>query len=173
MIDGMKKFNEISPLYLNESAFRLIGKEWMLITAGNLESWNTMTASWGAMGELWFKPVVFTFLRPQRYTLEFVEKSPMFTLSFFDEAHRKALNFCGSHSGRDCNKAAETGLTPFATDGGSVAFEEARLVVECRKMYFQDINPNQFLVPEIEANYPNKDYHRMFVGEVIRVLQAS
>jgi len=169
----MKKFTEISPLELNESAFRIIGKEWMLITAGTMESWNTMTASWGAMGELWFKPVVFAFIRPSRYTLEFVEKKATFTLSFFDEIQRKALNFCGANSGRDCNKAAATGLTPIATDSGSVAFEEARLVLECRKMYFQDLNPDQFLVPEIAENYPDKDYHRMFIGEVLSVLQRS
>lgn len=167
----MKNFEQISPLDLNESAFRMIGKEWMLITAGDMESWNTMTASWGGMGELWFKPVVFTFIRPQRYTREFVEKKPTFTLSFFDPNYRQALSFCGANSGRDCDKAAETGLTPFATQENSVAFEEARLVLECRKMYFQDLKPEQFLVPEIEANYPNKDYHRMYVGEVLRVLK--
>ncbi len=168
----MKNFTEISSNDLNESAFRIIGKEWMLITAGTMESWNTMTASWGGMGELWFKPVVFTFIRPSRYTLGFVEKKPTFTLSFFDETHRKTLNFCGANSGRDCDKAAETGLTPFATQEGSVAFEEARIVLECRKMYFQDLNPDQFLVPEIEGNYPDQDYHRMYIGEVLRVLKS-
>ncbi len=169
----MKKFTEISPNDLNESAFRMIGKEWMLITAGSMDEWNTMTASWGAMGELWFKPVVFTFIRPQRYTLGFMEKKPTFTLSFFDETHRKALNFCGANSGRDCDKAAEAGLTPFATQEDSMAFEEARLVIECRKLYFQDLKPDHFLVPEIEANYPNKDYHRMFVGEVLSVFRSD
>jgi len=145
----------------------------MLITAGTMESWNTMTASWGAMGELWFKPVVFAFIRPQRYTREFVEREEVFTLSFFDESHRKALNFCGANSGRDCDKAAETGLTPFATDGGSVAFEEARLVLECRKLYFQNINPEHFLDDSIDTKcYPEKDYHRMYVGEVLRVLRS-
>jgi len=169
----MNKFTEINPLQLNESAFRIIGKEWMLITAGDMENWNTMTASWGGMGELWFKPVVFTFIRPTRYTREFVEREEVFTLSFFDETHRKALNFCGANSGRDCDKAAETGLTPFATGGGSVAFEEARLVLECRKMYFQDIQPEQFLDESIDSKYyPEKDYHRMYVGEVLRVLKG-
>jgi flavin reductase (DIM6/NTAB) family NADH-FMN oxidoreductase RutF len=117
--------------------------------------------------------VVSVFLRPQRYTLEFVEKEPTFTLSFFDEKYRSSLSFCGSHSGRATDKAAETDLTPFATEGGSIAFEEARLVLECRKMYFQDLDPENFLVPEIEGNYPNKDYHRMFVGEVLVVLKRS
>jgi len=125
------------------------------------------------MGELWFKPVVFAFIRPTRYTLEFVEQKPTFTLSFFDETQRKALSFCGANSGRDCDKTAATGLTPIATDSGSVAFEEARLVIECRKMYFQDVDPENFLVPEIEENYPDKDYHRMFIGEVLRVLRRA
>lgn len=166
----MDRFTEINPLELNESPFRIIGKEWMLLTAGTPKKWNTMTASWGAMGELWFKPVAFTFLRPQRYTLEFVEREPVFTLSFFDEKYRTALNFCGAHTGREFDKAAETGLTPFATENGSVAFAEARLVLECRKLYFQDLDPSHFLDPSIEQNYPKQDYHRMFVGEVVKAL---
>ena len=168
----MNKFTEIQPAELNESAFRLIGKEWMLITAGAMNQWNTMTASWGAMGELWFKPVVFTFIRPQRYTFEFAEREPLFTLSFFSEKYRTALNFCGAHSGRDCDKAQETGLTPFEAAPGAVAFEEARLILVCRKLYFQDLQPENFIDPEIEKNYPKKDYHRMFAGEVIRTLSA-
>ncbi len=169
----MSKFKEVSPNDLNESAFRLIGKEWMLITAGTMESWNTMTASWGAMGELWKKPVVFTFIRPTRYTLEFVEREPLFTLCFFEEKYRAALNFCGAHSGRDCNKAEKTGLTPVEVSPGTVSFEEARLILVCRKLYFQDLKPENFIDPEIEKNYPKKDYHRMYVGEVLRVLVAQ
>lgn len=168
----MKNFQSISLGDLNENAFRLIGKEWMLITAGMPGKWNTMTASWGGMGELWFKPVVFTFFRPQRYTLEFVEREPFFTLSFFGEKYREALDFCGTHSGRDCNKAAATGLTPFEAGPGAVAFEEARLILVCRKLYFQDMEPGNFIDPGIEKNYPKKDYHRMFIGEVTRVLAA-
>ncbi|HKL20649.1 MAG TPA: flavin reductase [Tichowtungia sp.] len=169
----MNKFKQISPLELNESPFRLIGKEWMLITAGTIENWNTMTASWGMMGEIWFKPAVFIFLRPQRYTLEFVEKEEIFTLSFFDESYRTALNFCGANSGRDCDKADETGLTPMPTENGSVAFEEARLIVECRKMYFQDLDPAHFLDPAIEKCYPKQDVHRLFAGEVVQALRSA
>ena len=170
----MKRFIEINPDELNESAFRLIGKEWMLITAGTLKSWNTMTASWGAMGELWFKPVAFAFIRPTRYTFEFANREDRFTLSFFDEPFRDRLEYCGSHSGRDCDKAAETGLTPFEAGEGCVAFEEARLILVCRKLYFQDLNPEHFLDPAIDADcYPGKDYHRMYVGEVLRVLKAG
>jgi flavin reductase (DIM6/NTAB) family NADH-FMN oxidoreductase RutF len=169
----MRKFKEISPLELNESPFRMIGKEWMLITAGSMESWNTMTASWGSLGEIWFKPAAFIFIRPQRYTMEFIEREEIFTLSFFDEKYRPALNFCGAHSGREFDKAEKTGLTPFATQSGTVAFEEARTVIECRKLFAQDMNPDSFIDESlIQKCYPDNDFHRMFVGEVLRISQS-
>ncbi|MEN6520106.1 MAG: flavin reductase family protein [Armatimonadota bacterium] len=161
----MKK---IKPEELKDNVFKLIGSDWMLITAGSAESYNTMTASWGGFGVLWSKNVCFCVIRPTRYTLEFVEKSENFTLSFFDEKYRDALSFCGANSGRDVDKAAETGLTPAAGSmPGTTSFAEARLVIECKKLYFQDIDPANFLDPSIEKNYPVKDYHRMYIGEII------
>ncbi len=167
----MKTFNEIAPSEIKGNPIRMIGQEWMLITAGTPESFNTMTASWGSFGELWFKPVCFCFIRPQRRTFEFMEKGDAFTLSFFDEQFRPQLNFCGSRSGRDTDKVAECGFTPLEAANGSVYFEEARLVLECRKLYFQDLEPARFLDPAIAKNYPKKDYHRMYVGEITRVLE--
>ena len=104
----MKKFKEIKPEELEFNPFRLIGKDWMLITAGTEEKFNTMTASWGSVGILWNKPAVTIYVRPTRYTYEFVEKYDEFTISFFSEEYRSALNFCGSKSGRDYDKALET-----------------------------------------------------------------
>jgi len=161
-----KQFKPLNPYDLPLNAIKLIGKDWMLITSGNVDSYNTMTASWGTMGVLWNKPVVFIFIRPQRYTFEFVEKNELFTCSFFDKKYRKALNYCGSHSGRDVDKAAETNLHPVASGLGSVTFDEAKLYFECRKIAQQDIDPNGFLSPEISGNYPAKDYHRMYIGEI-------
>jgi flavin reductase (DIM6/NTAB) family NADH-FMN oxidoreductase RutF len=169
----MKAFKEISPLEIPGNPIHLIGKEWMLITAGTPEHFNTMTASWGSMGELWFKPVSFCFVRPQRYTYEFLEKGDSFTLSFFEEKHKPQLNFCGSRSGRETDKAGECGFTPRAADNGSVYFEEARLVLECRKLYFQDMDPANFLDGSIMKNYPNNDFHRMYIGEITRALIAE
>lgn len=163
----MENLQKIDPGSINENAINLIGKKWMLITAGNLDSYNTMTASWGGLGVLWNKPVVFIFIRPQRYTFEFAESNKFFTCSFFSNKYRKALNFCGSHSGRDVDKAKETGLTPFVTEAGSVAFKEATLILECKKIYFQDLNPDGFLSPDIIKNYPSKDFHRLYIGEII------
>jgi flavin reductase (DIM6/NTAB) family NADH-FMN oxidoreductase RutF len=162
----MINFKRINPEEIDENVIDLIGKQWMLITAGSSGSYNTMTASWGGMGMLWNKPVVFIFIRPQRFTFGFAESNGFFTCSFFSKQYRKALNFCGSHSGRDYDKAAETGLSPMTTESGSVAFAEANLVIECRKIYFQDLNPEGFLSPDIIKNYPEKDFHRMYIGEI-------
>ncbi len=163
----MKGFVSLKTSTLQENVFSLIGKDWMLITSGNRESFNTMTASWGGMGVLWNKNVCFIFIRPQRYTYEFVEKSETFTLSFFSDEYRSALNYCGSNSGRDVDKAAKTGLTPVVTESGAVSFSEARFVIECRKIYFQDLDPENFIDPAIDKNYSAKDYHRMYIGEVV------
>ena len=163
----MEGYNIIKPEELNDNIFKLIGLDWMLITAGNKNAFNTMTASWGSMGVLWHKQVCFIFVRPQRYTYEFIEKNEFFTLSFFTEKYRKALNLCGSKSGRDIDKVAETGLTPEVSKNGSIYFSEARLIVECKKLYFQDIKPENFIDPQIEKNYKSNDYHRMYIGEII------
>ena len=158
---------EISPCNLEKSAFEMIGKDWMLLTSGNDESYNTMTASWGAMGELWNEDVCFIFIRPQRYTYEFTEKNERFTLSFFSEEYKKALTFCGRNSGRDCDKAKETGLTPKAIDG-SMGFKESRLTIVCEKLYYQDLDPKGFIDETLDSkNYALKDYHRMYVGKIV------
>jgi flavin reductase (DIM6/NTAB) family NADH-FMN oxidoreductase RutF len=163
-------FTEVSYKKVNENAFDLIGNRWMLITAGNKESFNCMTAAWGGFGYLWYKPVTFIYIRPQRYTRQFVEKHDHYTLSFFDPAYRNALNYCGSHSGRDVDKMKATGLKPFTTQNGNIAYEQARLVIECRKLYYEDVDPDHFLDPGLREVYPAKDYHRIYTGEVIACL---
>ena len=122
----MKRFTDINPAEIKGNPIHLIGREWMLITAGTPQHFNTMTASWGSMGELWFKPVCFCFVRPQRYTHEFMEKYEAFTLSFFKEKYKPQLNFCGSRSGRETDKAKECGFTIREAKNGSVFFDEAR-----------------------------------------------
>lgn len=125
-------FKEVKAEELQMNPFTKIGKEWMLITAGNEEKCNTMTASWGGVGIMWGKNAVTTYIRPQRYTKEFVDANDTFTISFFDESYRKALNICGSVSGRDKDKIKEAGLTPYFVDG-TAAFEEANLILVCKK----------------------------------------
>ena len=169
----MKTFREIRPVEIPGNPIHLIGQEWMLITAGTPDHFNTMTASWGSLGELWFKPVCFCFVRPNRYTYEFMDRQGVFTLSFFSDEYKAQLNFCGSRTGRETDKVKECGFTPRTAENGSVFFEEARLVLECSKLYFQDINPDFFLDESIMKNYPERDFHRMYIGEITRVLMES
>jgi flavin reductase (DIM6/NTAB) family NADH-FMN oxidoreductase RutF len=163
-------FREINIKDINESAAKLIGSDWMLITAGVMNDFNTMTAAWGGLGYLWNKPVAYTFIRPQRYTYLFAEKYDYFTLSFFKEEHREILNYCGSCSGKDKDKVKETGLISKDYEGKTVYFEQAHLVLICRKLYFQDVNPENFLDKSIHKVYPLKDYHRMYIGEIEKTL---
>ncbi|UCB45699.1 MAG: flavin reductase [Spirochaetota bacterium] len=167
----MKKFRDIDPYSINESAFRIIGSEWMLLTAGDLGSFNTMTAAWGGFGTLWEKSVCFCFVRPPRYTHEYMEKSDVFSLCFFDEKYKDVLDFCGSHSGRDTDKVKATGISPVSGERGTVYFDEARLVLICEKIYYQDIDPSHFIDSSIHEFYPEKDYHRMYVGKVVQALK--
>ncbi len=159
----------IKPLDLEklpDNPWKLIGKDWMLVTAGGPDGWNTMTASWGGVGVLWNKPVAFVFVRPSRHTFGFLNRSERFTLSFLPEEHRGILAKCGSVSGRDADKAALTGLKPFEPTPGAVSFEQARLVLLCRKLYAQDLEAGRAVDPAILSNYPQGDWHRMFISEI-------
>ena len=164
----MKGFREILPNEL-ENSIKLIGGDWMLITAANGERVNTMTASWGCIGVLWNKSVCVAFVRPQRYTYEFVEKADVLSLSFFDEQYKDALRFCGTNSGRDCDKFIKTGLT-YEFDGDTPIINQARVILECRKLYVDDLKKDKFINPEPLANYKNDDFHRFYVCEIERVL---
>ncbi len=167
----MTQFTEIAPADIRHNPFQLVGQDWMLITAGTLDGFNTMTASWGAWGHLWERDVAICYVRPQRYTYGFMERNQVYTLSFYEEPWRAALEYCGSHSGRDVDKAHETGLTPFATPAGAIAFQQARLILECRKLYFGDIEEAGFVDRGVmEEVYPRRDFHRFYVGQIMRVL---
>ena len=165
-------FQEVDIQTLSFNPFDKIGRQWMLITAGDSMKSNTMTASWGGVGDLWGKDVAFVFVRPQRYTYGFMEENDYFTLSFFGGDYKKELGICGSKSGRDTDKIALTGFKPIKA-GEGVTFEQAKTVFVCRKMAFQDIDPKGFLDPSIMDTYALKDYHRMYVGAIEKVLVAE
>ncbi|HAJ56393.1 MAG TPA: flavin reductase [Candidatus Omnitrophica bacterium] len=165
-----KSFKAISPESIEANPFKAIGSDWMLVAAGTPSDFNMMTASWGGWGVLWHRPVCFCVVRPNRYTYDFMERSDYFTFSYFDKKYKKALNLCGTRSGRDVDKVESTGLTPEGYGGTCVYFKEASLVVVLKKIYFQDIEPENFLDSKIADNYPKKDYHRMYIGEVVKCL---
>lgn len=167
---NLEGFNNTGWQSLNENTIKLIGTDWMLITAGDIINYNMMTASWGGLGWLWEKPVAFIFVRPQRYTHEFTEKEGYFTLTFYDESFKKVLMKMGSVSGRNFNKMKDSGLTALATTSGSVAFKEAKIIIECKKIYATTILEESFKDKDIvKSMYPAKDFHTMYVGEIVNV----
>lgn len=154
---------------LNDNFIEAIGKEWMLVTSGTKDSFNTMTASWGCIGWLWNKPVAVVFIRPERYTHEFIEKNAEFTLSFLGKDNKAIHAVCGSKSGRDTDKVAETGLRPVTTEQGNVTFEQSRLTLECRKLYTDMMREEAFIDKQpLERFYGANGggLHQVYVAEI-------
>ena len=167
-------FRHINVRDITENTFELIGKDWMLVTAGNIAKFNMMTANWGSFGILWHRPVATCFIRPQRYTYEFAENNNYFTLCFLPEQYREALNLCGSLSGRNIDKAAATGLTALETTHGNVYFEECSLVLECRKLYADKLEAANFIEKQIiDEVYTRGDFHKLFIGEIVSCLKKN
>lgn len=165
--------NQLSAVDIDElsrNVFAMLDKNWMLIASGDASRHNAMTASWGGFGVLWNRKVSFIFVRPSRYTFSLIEGNELYSLSFFPESMREALAYCGSHSGRDEDKIAAAGLKPEFPKTGGVVFPEASLVLVCRKLYSQDLDPERFIDPSIMGNYPERDFHRLYVGEIVRAL---
>ncbi|MEE1184887.1 MAG: flavin reductase [Acutalibacteraceae bacterium] len=162
-------FKEISAKEIKDNIIKAISDEWMLISAGDKNGFNMMTASWGFMGEMWGSDSVIAMIRPQRYTMEFIDKSDYFTLSFYGD-NRDIHKICGSKSGRDVDKTALTGLTPIISDN-TVYFDEARLVLICKKQYVGKLSEKSFTdTAPIDKWYPDKDYHNMIIGKIHKVL---
>lgn len=164
-------FRNIDPKALDLNPFAAIGSQWMLITAGTAEHCNTMTASWGGLGVLWGVPMATAYIRPQRYTKRFVDENEYFTLCFFGEEYRPQLNLCGTKSGRNTDKVKECSFTAAAAECGAPYFEQAELVLVCRRRMAMPMDPA--LMPEDVKGkwYPDRDYHTMYWGEIVEALQ--
>lgn len=173
MEEVMVGFQTIDPNKIDGNVFEQIGEQWMLITAGDRKRVNTMTASWGGLGVLWSRNVANVYIRPQRYTYEFVEQSDYFTLSFFGPEHKKDLAFCGANSGRDADKFAACGLTVEYGEQGAPYLAEAELVLVCKKLYSDDIKPERFIDTSIIERHYKGDYHRMYIGEIVAALKKE
>jgi len=166
-------FKEVDANTLKLNPFVMLNEDWGLLSAGDAEKHNTMTIAWGSLGIMWAKPVFSVVIRPQRYTKEFVDSNELFSVSFFPDGYRKALNILGTKSGKDCDKIAESGLTPFFPDG-TVAFEEANMIFICKKLHGgQQLDPTVFIDKSLDSvMYPKKDYHYYYTGEIVKVLQG-
>ncbi|MBE6739571.1 MAG: flavin reductase family protein [Ruminococcaceae bacterium] len=161
-------FRDICVRDFKENVIELISKEYMLITAGNKDGYNMMTASWGFMGEMWGEDSVAVVVRPERYTMDFIESSDYFTLTFFGD-NKDIHKVCGSKSGRNVDKTALTGLSPVANDN-YVYFKEARLVLIIKKKYVQPMD-KQFLIDKSidEKWYKNGGWHNLIIGSIERI----
>ena len=153
----------------NESIYGVFDGSWALLTAGTIDDYNTMTISWGGMGTLWGKTAATVYVRPSRHTYGYMENNEYFTISFYPEKFKKDLRILGSRSGRDGDKVALTGLEAAAVENG-VTFRQAKVTIVCRKLYWQDMDPDR--IPEdIRKNfYSGESVHRMYIGEVVEVL---
>ena len=162
---------EISPINISENFIKLISNDWMLVTSGDEKCYNMMTASWGEVGELWGKHVVTIYVRPERYTDEFIARTKKFTLSFFDAEMKKVLGVMGKESGRNFDKMNFEGLTAKSLSSGQVTFEEARLVLDCEVLYADELKSDKFLDKESLVKWYNENpggsLHNIYIAEVV------
>lgn len=164
------EFRTIAANDIKENAVDLFDKHWALLTAGTLENHNTMTVSWGALGELWHRPMITAYVRPVRHTFGYMEREDYFTLSFFGELFRKALTFCGTKSGKYVDKDAECGFTPVEHETGGIYYEQAELVIVCRKLYSDNLRPENFQDLELCRSEMANTLHKFYYGEIVEVL---
>ena len=162
---------EISIRDIKVSAPELFDGVWALVTAGGEDDFNSMTVSWGALGEIWGKDAAFIFVRHNRYTYEFLEKGGLFTVSFYDGKYKPALGrIFGAQSGRDIDKAAQAGFTPLPVDG-AVTYKEAQYTAVCRILASQDLDKSSFIDESVNKWYDDAPVHKMYIGEIIRVYE--
>ena len=164
-------WTEIDVKKENLNPFTALDDKWFLLTAGTQEGFNMMTCSWGFMGIIWHKPVFVTVVRPQRYTKTFMDQNEYFTISFYGDEYKKALGFCGAHSGKDVNKVEKTGLTPVFQEH-TVFFEEAELVLFA-KAVCQQLEEDKFIDASKLENYANKDFHFAYYGEIVKAYKKA
>lgn len=161
-------YKQITPDKIPGNIYKMLSENWMLVCAGNQEKFNMMTASWGGLGHLYNKPVTFCFINPTRHTYQLLEDNDTYTLCFFTEAYREALNYCGTHSGKNEDKVKGSGLTPMLTPSGSTAYSEAWMIIECKKLVAQSFSPEIIFNPETKSKW-GEARHKMFIGEILNV----
>lgn len=167
---------QINPSDIDGKVIDMIGNQWMLVTSGNMQSFNMMTASWGYLGFMWGFPSAVCFLRPTRYTKEWIDRTHTFILSFFPDKYRKALSKLGTESGRDMDKMRKSGLTPMQLPTGDVGYEEASLTIVCHVAFAQDLKEDGFIDKSIMPKWYPKgatDLHTMYVGQIVAAFRHT
>lgn len=155
---------------LSFKIFEAFNEDWALVTAGNIDNHNSMTVSWGEMGTLWGKPVVTIYIKPSRYTHQFMESNDYFVVSFFDNKYKKPLGIMGSFSGRDTNKDEKSGLTPISHDDVTI-YKEAKIILICKKIYQNDLVIENIPEGEKSRHYSHEKPHTMYIGEIVEIIE--
>ncbi|HCW54029.1 MAG TPA: flavin reductase [Clostridium sp.] len=169
----MSDFKEIKVNEIKNNPFEMIGTDWMLITAKKNNKVNTMTASWGGLGVIWNRNVVTIYIKPQHYTKEFIDESDTFSITVFSDDYRKELSYLGTVSGRNQDKIKNIGLTVME-DNNTPYFNEGKIVFLCKKLYAQEMNKESFMAEDlVNKNYLKEDFHTMYIGEIIKVLEKE
>jgi len=162
-------FRKVDATQIPGNIIKLLGESWSLITVRNGEGTNMMTAIWGGIGRLYEAPVAFCFINPDRNTYQLMEKDSVYTISFYTEAYREQLAYCGKHSGKEVDKVKATGLTPIVFPSGARAFSEAWMIIECRKMVAQPFAPEALQTGELKERWAGKPLHQFYIGEIVNV----
>lgn len=165
----MSSYKKTDPEKIPGNIIKMLNNDWMLITAGNDSKFNMMTASWGGIGVLWGKPVAICFINPARYTYQIMESDSTYTLSFYTEAYRDALKYCGSNSGKNVDKVQGSGLTPITLPSGAKAFSEAWMILECKKMLGQQITADSVFDQKAKGDWSKSQFHKVYIGEILNV----
>lgn len=166
-------FKTIKAGDISGNLIQRIRDQWMLIGAGEEGKANSMIGSWGFLGEMWGKDMAVCVVRPQRFTYEFIEKADTYALSFLTDQYAREKKIFGTQSGRDINKLGGGLLTP-AFKHGALYYEEAELVIFCRKVYVHDYREEEFLDKSlVESCYGKKDFHRVYYGEILEVISRD
>jgi flavin reductase (DIM6/NTAB) family NADH-FMN oxidoreductase RutF len=165
-------FVTVTPEEFNENIFNLVSKDWTVITAG--EEPNSMVASWGGVGIMFNKPVTWCFLRANRYTLEKIKETGFYTMCYFPEQHKGDIMPFGTKSGRNTDKMAQTKLTPMLTPAGAPAYEEAKIIIECKLIAAPTVSKDEFYTQEgkdfLQGGYDEaKDWHKLVYGEITKI----
>ena len=161
----MKKIdvNEI----IDMQPFTTLGNDGVLIVGGDQNNSNPMTISWGFFGIMWGMPVAIVAVRSTRYTYEFMNKVNEFTINWLKDENKNALMICGTQSGRDIDKYAESNITPIESDEVvTPSIKESKLVLECKTVFTTDLENGNFLDENVRAMYVD-DFHKLYFGKIV------
>lgn len=168
-IDITKEFRENGFTFFHGN-----GTNGILLAAGDRTASNAMTIGWGAIGTLWQQDMVSVYVAEKRYTKGFLDKGKYFTIMTFPKEYGHVLDYMGSHSGRDGDKAKALGLHTLYTENGTPYYEEADMVIECEIMYAAPFDKAAF--KEAPTKFYSKStsgVHSQYVGKVVKAMKKQ